>query len=80
MPPDPVRAADTRAALEPLLREAAPLTEYAWRFRYPGEAAEPAEGETNAGLALAERVVAAIVERLPPEARPGPQSSSPLTD
>ena len=24
-------------ALEPLLRRAAPLTEYAWKFRYPGE-------------------------------------------
>ena len=58
------------AELEPLLREAAPLTEYAWQFRYPGEVAEPAEEETAAGLALAEQVVAAISERLPPEARP----------
>ncbi len=27
--------------LEPLLQEAAPLTEYAWKFRYPGEEEEP---------------------------------------
>ncbi len=54
-----LQAVEPEPALEPLLREAAPLTEYAWRFRYPGEAAEPAEVETNAGLALAERVLAA---------------------
>jgi HEPN domain-containing protein len=34
--------------LEPLLREAAPLTEYAWKFRYPGEAEEPALEEADA--------------------------------
>lgn len=28
-------------SLEQLLRQAAPLTEYAWKFRYPGEPVEP---------------------------------------
>lgn len=56
--------------LEPLLREAAPLTEYAWQFRYPGEVAEPSAEETAAGVSLAERVVAAIIDRLPQDARP----------
>jgi len=60
------------ASLEPLLREAAPLTEYAWQFRYPGEVSEPTAEETTAGLDVAERVVAAVAGRLPPEARPTP--------
>lgn len=32
-------------ALEGLLRRVAPLTEYAWRFRYPGDPEEPAADE-----------------------------------
>ena len=51
--------------LEPLLRSTAPLTEYAWRFRYPGEPAEPSVGEVRGALALAESVVGAIVRSLP---------------
>ena len=50
--------------LEELLRTAAPLTEYAWRFRYPGETAEPDREQTDRALALAEGVVTAIGERL----------------
>jgi len=57
-------------SLEPLLRRAAPLTEYAWQFRYPGEVTDPSAEETAAGLSLAERVMAAIIDRLPQEARP----------
>ncbi len=30
--------------------EAAPLTEYAWRFRYPGEIAEPERAEAEQAL------------------------------
>lgn len=55
-------------SLEPLLREAAPLTEYAWQFRYPGDVPEPTEEETTSALALAERVVKAVLERVPEEA------------
>jgi len=40
-------------ALEPVLRRAAPMTEYAWRFRYPGELAEPAVEEAREALAIA---------------------------
>jgi HEPN domain-containing protein len=47
-------------SLEPLLRESAPLTEYAWRFRYPGEIFEPERREVEAALDLARSVVAAI--------------------
>ena len=38
MPLDPART-----ELEPVLRSSAPLTEYAWKFRYPGDPDEPAE-------------------------------------
>ncbi|HAM58872.1 MAG TPA: DNA-binding protein [Candidatus Rokubacteria bacterium] len=58
------------ASLEPLLQPAAPLTEYAWRYRYPGEPAEPTEAEVGSGLARARSAVAAILDRLPSDARP----------
>ncbi len=57
-------------ALEPLLRKASPLTEYAWRFRYPGDPEEPASEEAAEALAIAREVVAAIREHLPQEASP----------
>jgi HEPN domain-containing protein len=44
-------------SLEPLLRESAPLTEYAWRFRYPGEVFEPDRQEVEDAYRLARRVV-----------------------
>jgi HEPN domain-containing protein len=47
-------------ALESLLRESAPFTEYAWRFRYPGEVFEPGRQEVEAALTVARRVVAAV--------------------
>ena len=48
-------------ALEGLLRSAAPLTEYAWRFRYPGDVFEPDFDEVVAALDIADRVVEAVV-------------------
>ena len=56
--------------LEALLREAAPLTEYAWKFRYPGEPDLPPIEEAEAALALARQVYDAILNRLPAEVRP----------
>jgi HEPN domain-containing protein len=47
-------------SLEALLRESAPLTEYAWRFRYPGEVFEPDRQEVEDALELAGRVVAEV--------------------
>lgn len=46
------------SSLEPLLRRAAPLTEYAWRFRYPGDPEEPSAEEAAAALATAREVLA----------------------
>lgn len=51
--------------LEPLLRRAAPLTEYAWRFRYPGEPEEPTVAEAEEAVALAHEVYEAILAHLP---------------
>ncbi len=56
-------------ALEEVVDRAVPLTEYAWKFRYPGEPESPTQNEAEASLALARRVYHAIVVRLPEEAR-----------
>jgi HEPN domain-containing protein len=49
-------------SLEALLRESAPLTEYAWRFRYPGEVFEPGREEVEDAHRLASQVVERIDE------------------
>ncbi len=58
-------------AIDPSLREAidraVPLSEYAWKFRYPGVPLEPDSTETAEALAAAREVVAAIASRLPAE-------------
>jgi len=56
--------------LETSVDEAAPLTEYAWAFRYPGAPPTPELSEGEEALATAIRLVRAIVDRLPPEAVP----------
>jgi HEPN domain-containing protein len=50
-------------SLESLLRASAPLTEYAWRFRGPGEPFEPERQEVDDALTLARRVVARLATR-----------------
>ena len=46
--------------LEPHLRGTAPLTEYAWRYRYPGEPSHPEESEVRQDLDRARAVVSLI--------------------
>ena len=58
------------ASLEDLARRAARLTEYAWKFRYPGEPEEPPVAEAKEALVLAREVYEAILSRLPQEVRP----------
>lgn len=41
------QCAGIEASIEPLLKKAAVLTEYAWRFRYPGDASEPEIAEAD---------------------------------
>ena len=57
-------------ALEPALRRAAPMTEYAWRFRYPGDATEPPIEEAREALVIANEVFESLLSRLPSEVRP----------
>lgn len=52
-------------SLQSLVDRAVPLTPYAWRFRYPGEAEEPSTDESREALAVARDVVEAIRSRLP---------------
>ncbi|HEY8884853.1 MAG TPA: HEPN domain-containing protein [Chloroflexota bacterium] len=58
------------ASLETLVRRAAELSEYVWKYRYPGEPAEPELSEAQEALALAREVYLAILSRLPPEVKP----------
>ncbi len=58
------------AALATAADEAVPLTEYAWKFRYPGEADEPDRARAEEALAAARCVYDAILRRLPQKARP----------
>lgn len=59
-------------ALEGLLRRAATLSEYAWKFRYPGEPDLPSVEEAAQALALAREVFDAVLARLPEAAGPRP--------
>lgn len=55
--------------LEVLLKRAAVLTEYAWKFRYPDESEEPTTQEADEALELAKQVYLAILERLPEDVK-----------
>jgi HEPN domain-containing protein len=58
------------ASLKPVVDRAVPLTEYAWKFRYPGDPEEPTQQEADEALAIAREVFDAILARLPKEIRP----------
>lgn len=59
--------AEIDADLEPVLHRAAPLTEYAWRFRYPGPEGQPSVDEAGDALEVAREVHRSILDRLPEE-------------
>jgi HEPN domain-containing protein len=59
-----------QADVSSLLRRAAPLTEYAWKFRYPGDIDEPSPGETHEAFSLAREIYEKVLELLPQESRP----------
>jgi HEPN domain-containing protein len=52
-------------SLRPLVDRAVPLTEYAWRFRYPGDPGEPSLVEVGDALAVAREAYEQVVARLP---------------
>ena len=56
--------------LKDLIDRAVPLTEYAWKFRYPGEPEEPSREEAEEALATARRIYDAALARLPEELHP----------
>lgn len=58
------------STLKPLVDRVVPLTEYVWKFRYPGQPEEPPVAEAQEALALAREVYEAILSRLPAEVRP----------
>ena len=64
-----MQCADLEPSIEALLREAARLSEYATKYRYPGEAIAVVE-EASQALLLAEEVVEQALARLPAEVRP----------
>ena len=56
--------------LKAVVDAAVPLTDYAWKFRYPGEPEAPARDEAENALAIARRLSEAIVTRLPGDVSP----------
>ena len=60
--------------IDPTLRatveRASRLTEYAWKFRYPGEPEDPTLEEVDLALTLAREVYTAILARLPADVHP----------
>lgn len=55
--------------LQAIIKRAVPLTEYAWKFRYPGEPDEPSREEAEQALRTAREVFEAVASRLPEEVR-----------
>jgi HEPN domain-containing protein len=51
-------------SLKGLLVPARNLSVFAWEFRYPGDNVTPSETETYKAIALAEKVVAAVRQRI----------------
>jgi HEPN domain-containing protein len=60
----------TDPTLQSLVDRAVPLTDYAWKFRYPGEPEEPSVGEAEEAFAIAREILDAILSRLPTEVQP----------
>lgn len=56
--------------LEELLLETAPLTEYAWRYRYPGESFEPPIAEARQAVGIARQAFDVLLSKLPTEVNP----------
>ena len=56
---------DLDATLKGMVDRAVPLTEYAWKFRYPGDPEEPPLQEAQEALQIAQKVHLAIMARLP---------------
>jgi len=62
--------AELEPSLDELLRRAAPLTEYATAFRYPGDVFEPPPEDVDEAHSLARDVFQAALDRLPQDTHP----------
>jgi HEPN domain-containing protein len=58
------------ASLRPLVDRAVPLTEYAWKYRYPGEHEDVTRDEAERALLIAREAYEAVLARVPEDARP----------
>jgi HEPN domain-containing protein len=56
--------------LEPMIRNVAALSQYAWRFRYLGEDADPGVDEVRDALQRAATLMRTVLEDLPAEVAP----------
>jgi len=54
-------------ALGELVDAAAPLTEFAWKFRYPGDVSDPTREEAERAVAVARELVRAVKASLTAE-------------
>jgi hypothetical protein len=52
------------------MKHASLLTEFAWRFRYPGEPATVSRQDAEQAIALAGKVLDEVMHRLPTSCRP----------
>jgi HEPN domain-containing protein len=57
-------------SLRTVIDQAVPLSEYAWKFRYPGGPPQLGQDELAEALENARRVFEAAISRLPFDARP----------
>lgn len=63
---------DIDESLRPAIDPVVPLTEFAWRYRYPGEAEELPRNEVEQALEAARILFDAVLTRVPSQARPAP--------
>ena len=57
------------ASIADLMKRASLMTEFAWRFRYPGEPTSVSRPDAEQAIALAGEVLEEIMRRLPPHCR-----------
>ena len=64
------RCVKVDASLQTVVDTAAQLSQYAWRFRYPGEPYEPTAEEVRQAVQCAHETFEAVLSRLPAEVQP----------
>jgi HEPN domain-containing protein len=60
---------DVDLTLKILIDQGAPLTQYAWEFRYPGDLEDPSQEESEEALRVAKNIFQEILNRLPEDVR-----------